>query len=108
MAHDPGLDEALAALWEHSLPRVLARIAVLDEAAEALAADGLDDGLRDRARVEAHRLAGLLGTLGLPDASPVARRLEQLLAAGPGLSEAQELRVGARALRTAADAGPTG
>ena len=108
MATDPGLDDALAALWVRSLPRVLGRIDVLDEAAAALGSGALDDDLRERARVEAHRLAGLLGTLGLPEASPVARRLEHLLAADPRPQDATALRDGARALRTAAEAGPTG
>lgn len=107
MASDPGLDAALAALWTAGAPRVLARIAVLDEAAAALGAETLDDDLRERARVEAHRLAGLLGTLGLPAASPVARRLELLLAGGPGPADAGALEDGARELRAAVAAGPT-
>jgi HPt (histidine-containing phosphotransfer) domain-containing protein len=105
---DPGLDDLLADLWERSRPRVLARIDVLDEAAAALAADELGGDLRERARVEAHRLAGLLGTLGLPAASPVARSLEHLLADGPTAADAAELRDGARELRRAVVAGPTG
>lgn len=108
MASDPGLDDALAELWTLSLPRVLGRIAVLDEAAAALGDGALDDGLRERARVEAHRLAGLLGTLGLPAATPVAKRLEHLLADGPGPEDAGILEDGARELRAAAEAGPTG
>lgn len=105
---DPGLDEAFAALWGRARPRVDARIDVLEEAAAALAGAGLDESLRDHARTQAHQLAGLLGTLGLPAASPVARRLEHLLAGGPSAADAPELQDGARELREAAAAGPTG
>ncbi|WP_022927925.1 Hpt domain-containing protein [Patulibacter americanus] len=101
-----GLEDALRALWDRTLPRVLGRIAVLDEAAAALAAGRLDDELCDRARIEAHRLAGTLGTMGLPDASPVAKRLERLLEAGPGPDEAAPLQDGARTLRQMAERGP--
>jgi HPt (histidine-containing phosphotransfer) domain-containing protein len=105
---DPGLDDALRVRWDRARPRVAGRIAVLDEAAAALADGGLGDELRDRARTQAHQLAGLLGTLGLPDASPVARRLEHLLAGDPGPQDAGALADGARALRAATAAGPTG
>lgn len=105
---DPGLDDALAALWERTRPRVDARIDVLEQAAAALAGPGLDDELRDRARTQAHQLAGLLGTMGLPAASPVAKRLEHLLAGGPSAADAPGLVDGARELRVAAAAGPTG
>ncbi|MEV4422796.1 Hpt domain-containing protein [Patulibacter sp. NPDC049589] len=104
---DPGLDEAMAAMWERARPRVDARIDVLEETATALAAGTLDDELRDRARMQAHQLAGLLGTLGLPDASPVARGLEHLIAEGPTADDAPALADGARELRRAAAAGPT-
>lgn len=103
---DAGLDDALAALWLRARPRVDGRIDVLDEAAAALAAGTLDDALRERARTQAHQLAGLLGTLGLPDASPVARRLEHLLADGPSAGDAEALAAGAAELRRAAEAGP--
>jgi HPt (histidine-containing phosphotransfer) domain-containing protein len=101
-----GLDDALRALWDRTLPRVLARIAVLDEAASALGDGGLGDELRERARTEAHRLAGTLGTLGLPDASPLAKTLERLLEQPPGPDAAEPLADGARALRRMAERGP--
>lgn len=101
-----GLDDALRALWDRTLPRVLARIAVLDDAAAALGAGGLDDELRDRARTEAHRLAGTLGTMGLPDASPLAKTLERLLETPPEREAAVVLGDGARALRAMAERGP--
>lgn len=105
---DPGLDDALAELWLRARGRVDARIDVLDEAAGALRTGALPDDLRDRARTGAHQLAGLLGTLGLPDASPVARRLEHLLAATPTPADADALAAGAARLRAAAEAGPRG
>lgn len=105
---DPGLDDALAELWLRARARVDARIDVLDEAAAALGSpEGLPDGLRERARTQAHQLAGLLGTLGLPGASPVAKRVELLLADGPGRADAGPLADAAGELRAAAEAGPT-
>lgn len=104
---DPGLQDALAALWLRSRERVDGRIDVLEEAAAALADGGLPGELAERARTSAHQLAGLLGTLGLPDASPVARRLEHLLADGPGPGDAPALAAGVRELRDAVEAGPT-
>lgn len=103
---DSGLDDALGELWLRARPRVDARIDVLELAASALAAGELGEDLRERARTQAHQLAGLLGTLGLPDASPVARRLEHLLADGPTASDAGTLASGAAELRGAAAAGP--
>jgi HPt (histidine-containing phosphotransfer) domain-containing protein len=105
---DPGLDEALAELWLRARGRVDARIDVLEEAAAALAAGSLTHEERDRARTQAHQLAGLLGTLGLPAASPVARRLENLLAGDPGPEDAAAVAEGARELRRAVAEGPTG
>ncbi|WP_026909565.1 Hpt domain-containing protein [Patulibacter minatonensis] len=105
---DPGLDDAMAALWARARPRVDARIDGIESAAAALAAGTLGDEERDAARTQAHQLAGLLGTLGLPDASPVARRLEHLLAGGPSAADAETLVAGAAELRRAAAAGPTG
>ncbi|CAB4951313.1 unannotated protein [freshwater metagenome] len=105
---DPGLDDALAELWLRARARVDARIDVLDEAAAALGSpEGLPDELRERARTQAHQLAGLLGTLGLSDASPVARRVELLLAQGPGPADAATVAAAADELRAAAEAGPT-
>ncbi|MDO9410469.1 Hpt domain-containing protein [Patulibacter sp.] len=105
---DPGLDDALAELWLRARVRVDARIDVLEEAAAALGSPaGLPDELRDRARTQAHQLAGLLGTLGLPDASPVARRVEGLLTGAPTAADAGPIAEAAGELRRATEAGPT-
>lgn len=101
-----GLEDALRDLWQRTRPRVLARIDALDDAAAALRAGTLDDDLRDRARTEAHRLSGTLGTLGLPDASPVAKTLERLLETAPAPADADVLEDGARTLRELAERGP--
>jgi HPt (histidine-containing phosphotransfer) domain-containing protein len=104
---DPlGLEEALRELWDRTRPRVLGRVAVLEEASTALRAGALDPELRERARCEAHRLAGTLGTLGLPDASPVAKRLELLLGDDLDDDAPETLAAGAAALRAMAEAGP--
>lgn len=104
---DPGLQDALAALWLRARERVDGRIDVLEDATAAVAEGRLAGDLRVRARTAAHQLAGLLGTLGLPAASPVARRLERLLTDGPVPGDALAMRDDVRALRDAAEAGPT-
>jgi HPt (histidine-containing phosphotransfer) domain-containing protein len=105
---DAGLDDAMAELWLRARPRVDARIDGIEAAAAELAAGTLGDEQRDAARTQAHQLAGVLGTLGLADASPVARRLEHLLAGSPTAADAATLVTGAAELRRAAEAGPTG
>lgn len=57
---------------------MLARVAVLERAAEAAMAGTLDDELREKAARQAHRLAGSLGTFGFSKASDRARELEHL------------------------------
>jgi len=69
----------LAELWQTSRPTILERMTVLHAAAEALAANPLDQESRERGREAAHKLSGVLGIFGLPQGSEIASRLEDLL-----------------------------
>ncbi len=69
----------LAQLWHKRLPRILERVAVLEAVASA---EAPDPEQVEGARVEAHKLRGLLGTIGLPEGSEAAGEIEDLLAAG--------------------------
>jgi DNA-binding response OmpR family regulator len=53
--------------------------------AQAIAGMSLDPQLRQQAILEAHRLAGNLGSFGLPQGSDLARQIEQLLRANETL-----------------------
>ncbi|MBD2211826.1 response regulator [Nostoc linckia FACHB-104] len=55
------------------------RVTVLEQAKTALLTRNLQQELQQQAVQEAHKLAGALGTFGYPEASRVARQLEELL-----------------------------
>ncbi len=82
MADDGGeqaWDEHLAGLFDRYRPRILTRIEVLQAVA-----DEPDPGPEriEAARTEAHKLHGLLGTIGLPAGSDLAAEIEARLDAG--------------------------
>lgn len=66
------------------------RVAVLEEALQALQTSSLTADHREKAREEAHRLAGGLGTFGYEEGSILARAIEQQLADAEG-SGAEQL-----------------
>jgi HPt (histidine-containing phosphotransfer) domain-containing protein len=105
---DEGLDAAIAALWRDAQPRALARVDVLEAAVAALAAGGIDAPVSDEATREAHKLAGALGTFGMPAGSTHARAIELRLAGGAASADAPELAEGVAALRAIVEAGPGG
>jgi len=102
-----GLETAMGALWQDARPRVLARIATIEEAGVALAAGDLNSELAARAREEAHKLAGALGTFGLPGGSDHARAVEQRLQGSITAAHATELVEHARALRALVESDPS-
>lgn len=73
---------AIARWWRQSRPVVLERIGDLEETAGALAEGRASPARVEQARAEAHKLAGSLGTFGLPRGSEIARELEQELERG--------------------------
>ena len=69
----------IADLWERRRPAMLERI----DGLEALAAmPDPSPAQIEEARTEAHKLRGLLGTIGLPAGTEAAGEVEDLLAAG--------------------------
>ena len=95
----------VAALWEDARPRALARVDAIEDAVAALMSGALAGELRERARGEAHKLAGALGTFGVPDGSTIARELERRLEAPPQQADAPALAERVLALRRAIEAG---
>jgi DNA-binding response OmpR family regulator/HPt (histidine-containing phosphotransfer) domain-containing protein len=64
---------------------------VIEEAAEAFSQGRLDSQLRNSSRVNAHKLAGSLGSFGIPEGSQIAHQLETHLEAIEQMLEPAEL-----------------
>jgi DNA-binding response OmpR family regulator len=92
---------ALGELWPRARTTMLDRVAVLEQAARAASDGRLVGALRQRAADEAHRLAGALGTFGMPEGTRLARELETRYAGGAYLtaSDGAELAEAAARLR---------
>jgi len=88
-------------LWARHLPEMLARVAILEAAAEAFAAGTLALHQREDAASAAHKLAGVLGSFGLARGTTLARELEILysLENGPAPESASHLAPIAAELR---------
>ena len=63
-------------MWTQFLPEMRARVATLESAAAAFAANRLTPEQHAAANTAAHKLAGVLGTFGLTQGTLLARELE--------------------------------
>ncbi len=70
---------AAARVWAQFHDVIFERLAAIEQAANALRRATLTPEIRQKAVLEAHRLAGSLGMVGLPDGTQVARDIEHLL-----------------------------
>jgi chemotaxis protein histidine kinase CheA len=102
---DQGLEAAIAALWRDAKPRALERVAVIEDAVEALRADALDAAAAAEATREAHKLAGALGTFGMPEGTTQARAIERALTGGAASADAPALAERVAVLRTVVEGG---
>jgi HPt (histidine-containing phosphotransfer) domain-containing protein len=96
----PNLSAALDRLWTRFLPELHARVALLESAAQSLAAGSLTTEERQAAQAAAHKLAGVLGTFNLERGTVLARELEHLYEAAPDPSEAPRLAQHAKEIRS--------
>ena len=71
--------DAVAVLWERFKGTNFERAAVLEQYVTLLLEGSLTDEARRSAEREAHKLAGTLGTFGLPEGSSIARQMEHIL-----------------------------
>jgi HPt (histidine-containing phosphotransfer) domain-containing protein len=78
----PGLSEALNRLWRQFLPQMHERVTVLDCAIGPFAAGVLTEQQREEVNAAAHKLAGVLGSFGLPEGTVLAREAEGIFS-GP-------------------------
>jgi Hpt domain-containing protein len=102
------LEATIAAIWRDARPRILERVRTIEVAVAALRAGTLDTEQTGHARSEAHKLAGALGTFGMPEGSDRARDVERGLETGPGPEDEPALSAATRELRRIAEAGPGG
>ena len=99
----------LFGLWERSRHTVVERAALLRTAGELWNQDRLDAATQMRAVDSAHKLAGVLGTFGLPRGTDLAREAECLFGqpTPPGRAEIERLQVLLAELSTLIERGPT-
>jgi HPt (histidine-containing phosphotransfer) domain-containing protein len=99
----------ISALWERSRHTVVERAQLLQSAGELWNDNRLDAATKLRAVDSAHKLAGVLGTFGLPRGTDLAREAEGLFGQStpPGREEIERLQVLLAELTRLIDRGPT-
>jgi HPt (histidine-containing phosphotransfer) domain-containing protein len=107
------LQAMLAGIWERSKATVAERIETLREAQVLAAKNGLDEPARLRAVDAAHKLAGVLGTFGLPRGTELAREAEEIFERGiaqnrPVIDRLDSLLIELESLVNAAEPPPRG
>jgi HPt (histidine-containing phosphotransfer) domain-containing protein len=93
-----------ADVWRRSRPEIGERLAAIEAAAEAPAGE---PDRWEEAIAAAHKLAGVLGTFGLPRGSELARRIEAELEAGASPAQIATLAAELASLVSEAEAGAT-
>jgi len=89
----PDLTSALNQLWIRFRPQILERVAILEDAAQARAADALTTEQREAAHSAAHKLAGTLGIFDLARGTDLAREFEHACASAESLSAVEPSRL---------------
>jgi HPt (histidine-containing phosphotransfer) domain-containing protein len=104
------LQSMISALWDRSRHTVVERAALLRTAGDLLAHNRLDEATQLNAVDSAHKLAGVLGTFGLPRGTDLAREAEVLFGKSPkpGKMEIERLQVLLAELTHLIDRGPLG
>ena len=104
------LQTMLTALWERSRHTVMERAALLENAGALLKENRMDDATQQRAVDSAHKLAGVLGTFGLPRGTDLAREAEGLFGQStpPSKLEIERLQILLAELTSLIARGPSG
>jgi HPt (histidine-containing phosphotransfer) domain-containing protein len=102
------MQSMISALWERSRHTVVERAQLLQSAGELWNDNRLDAATKLRAVDSAHKLAGVLGTFGLPRGTDLAREAEGLFgqATPPDKAEIERLQVLLAELTRLIDRGP--
>ena len=103
------LTQRILKLWERYRSLCMERLSVIEEARTAASSIALNDEARGKAESAAHKLAGVLGSIGLPEGSKIASEIEALLQPGDTLAPRQLLRLSELVadLRSQLTRGPT-
>ncbi len=80
-------------IWNRFKTRVDEQVRILEQASIALMQQMLNADLQQQASQEAYTLSGSLATLGLPEGSRLAEKIEQILRANEALKPDQTLRL---------------
>jgi HPt (histidine-containing phosphotransfer) domain-containing protein len=109
-SNEQKLQAMLAALWDRSKHTVAERAALLQVAVDLWMEDRLDEQTRLSAVDSAHKLAGVLGTFGLPRGTDLARKAEVLFgeSASAGKEEIGQLQLLLAELTRMIEMGPMG
>jgi HPt (histidine-containing phosphotransfer) domain-containing protein len=75
------MEELLQSLWTKNYGLLQERLKLIRDAHDRMAVGSLDNQTRCNAESAAHKLAGILGTFGLPHGSALASKIETSLAA---------------------------
>jgi HPt (histidine-containing phosphotransfer) domain-containing protein len=104
------LQNMLSALWDRSRHTVVERAGLLQKAAALLRDHRLDQTTRQSAVDSAHKLAGVLGTFGLPRGTDLAREAEIFFGRStpPDEHEIEQLQVMLAELARLIERGPLG
>ena len=104
------LQTMISALWERSRHTVVERAALLRTAGDLLSDNSLDQATQQKAVDSAHKLAGVLGTFGLPQGTDLAREAEVLFGQSTplGRDEIERLQLLLAELTRLIDRGPVG
>lgn len=92
---EEAMRKQLDAIWERSRKEIEARVEMIETAAIALLDASLTMEVRDAARREAHKLAGVAGTFGFPKSTAFAREAEAILDADHVITQADIVRLSA-------------
>jgi HPt (histidine-containing phosphotransfer) domain-containing protein len=71
------LQQLLMKLWANSKATIAERLETIRQAQIQMAKNSLDGATRTHAVDAAHKLAGILGTFGLPEGTELARQVEE-------------------------------
>jgi HPt (histidine-containing phosphotransfer) domain-containing protein len=88
------LEKMLQTLWVNSRKTIDERVESIREAYSQAKAGALDHATRQLGAQAAHKLAGVLGTFGLPQGSEIGRSIEELLEQSGSFAAADVSRLG--------------
>ncbi|HEV2214926.1 MAG TPA: Hpt domain-containing protein [Terracidiphilus sp.] len=93
------IEQAIRRMWVQFLPQLQERVTLMDTAARALAGGACAPEQLNEAYLAAHKLAGVLGTLGLMEGTSLAREAEIVFGAGAARASAECVRLEAIAVQ---------